>query len=228
VRPRLPIGSDFARRQVIYARLDWHLRPGTRFFAAAALTNQILSTLFQAMPGLISAAGHDFLTRLGSALEVINLNWARAMPEGAPGGPSLDELLVRTEQAVAQAYCDDFRARAAESWQSVRREMNALLNGKRRTAICAAAFKHGRDFRRVLAVTRRELATDLDFALEAHRVRIGCALIAEFRGREDLSAQGLPAAPPCSAGASGCASGGGSAQRLLCGNRLADAVICAR
>jgi hypothetical protein len=170
-------GPDFARRQVIYTRLDSQFRTRTRFFAAAALTNQLLSTLFQAMPGLISATGHDFLNRLGSALEVINLNWARTMPQNSPGGPSLDEFLVRTEQAVAQEYCDEFRARAMESWQSVRREMNALLNGERRIAICAAAFKHGRDFRRVLAMTRRELSADLDFALEAHRVRIGCALI---------------------------------------------------
>jgi hypothetical protein len=199
VRPRRPINSDFARRQVIYARLDQHLRPRTRFFAAAALTNQILSTLFQAMPGLISAAGHDFLNRLGFVLEARNLKWASTMPDAAPGGPSLDELLVRTEQAVAQLYCDEFRARAAQSWQSVRREMNALLNGEG-IAFCAAAFKPGRDFRRVLAVTRSELAADLDFAVEAHRVRIGCALIDEFRGGNHLSAHRLLPARPCLGG----------------------------
>jgi hypothetical protein len=186
VRRRLPINSDFARRQLIYARLDQHLRPRTRFFAAAALTNQILSTLFQAMPSLISATGHVFLNQLGSALEVNNLNWVRAMPQDAPGGPSLDGLLVRTEQAVAQMYCDEFRASAMESWQSVRREMNTLLNGECGTAVFAAAFKHGRHFRRVLAMTRRELAADLDFALEAHRVRIGCGLIDAFRGRKTV------------------------------------------
>ena len=91
-------GHEFARRHVLYTQLDQHLHAATRFFAAAALVNEVFAQLFRRLPIGVSQRSFAFLSELGSSLEPVNLHYARGIRDGRLCGPWLDRALVRLEQ----------------------------------------------------------------------------------------------------------------------------------
>jgi hypothetical protein len=69
--------SEFARRFVLYTRLDGRFYDRTRFFAAAAQINAVLAALLEFLPAIRASRSFSFLNEVGAALEVDNLAYAR-------------------------------------------------------------------------------------------------------------------------------------------------------
>jgi hypothetical protein len=172
--------AAFERRSALYARFDAHLCDHTRFFAAAALVNAALARLFGVWPAIRSTRSFNFLNEVGASLEIANLAFAREISRRPIGGP-LDDALVRAEQGRLQRYVSARQARHPQQWESIRRELNRLLNDR-----CAASFfsrwceASGR-FSEVLRAVRGPSRLELDFANESHRILIGLKLVEHVR-----------------------------------------------
>ena len=176
-RPHWGRGHEFARRHVLYRQLDHRLRAATRFFAAAALVNEVFAQLFRRLPIGVSQRTFAFLSELGSSLEPVNLHYARRIRDGGLGGAWLDPTLIRLEQQYVQRLGQRWAGRSTAGWRGVRGELNALLNGHHPVALFAPCLPCGRQVLGVLTAVRQDLGVDLDFADGLHRIRIGCALV---------------------------------------------------
>jgi hypothetical protein len=173
-------GDEFARRSVLYGSLDRLLRSNTRFFAAAALVNEVTAELFRRLPIGLSTGSRTFLCELGASLEPLNLGYARAISDRCYSGPWLDRSLVRLEQQQVQMCCHRWAGRSGSAWPRVRRELNALLNAYHPVALFASYLPCCRQLAGVLASVRQDLGVALDFANGSHRIEIGCALIQQL------------------------------------------------
>jgi hypothetical protein len=167
----------------MYWALDRHFGGRTRFFAAAAMTNQMFAMLFKAAPHLVSRRTGNFLSELGARLEIANVRFADEIRRHGGRGASLDRHLVSSEQNLVQAYVDAVSVRVAD-WHRIGYELNRLLNGTHLASLAASVVSRTRGYRRVLAEARRRTGGHLDFAHEAHRVSIGCALVHHVREQE--------------------------------------------
>jgi hypothetical protein len=180
-------GSDdeFARRSMLYGSLDRLLRPNTRFFAAAALVNEVFANLLRRVPIGLSRRTYTFLCELGASLEPMNVGYARGIYDRCYSGPWLDRSLVRLEQQQVQMCCHQWARRSGSAWPRVRRELNALLNACHPVVLFASYSPCSRQLAGVVAGVRQDLGVALDFANGSHRIQIGCALIQQLR-REQL------------------------------------------
>ncbi len=149
----------------------------TRFFAAAALVNEVFAKLFRRVPMGVSQRSIAFLSELASSLEPVNLHYARRIRDGGLSGPWLDRALVRLEQQHVQRWGQRWAARSAVGWPGVRRELNGLLNAYHPVALFAPCLPCGRQLLSVLTAVRQDLGVDLDFADGSHRIRVGYALV---------------------------------------------------
>jgi hypothetical protein len=171
--PRQP-AAHFQRRALLYADLDRELSRKTRFFGAASMTNNVLGRLFEFHPTLISPDSGRLLQRLGAALERLNVGFAKSIRAGVECGDALDRRLVEAEQRAAQTQWGKSYSKPVEQ------ELDDLLNGSHVLCLFARFWKDSRDYSAVLAALRRQMGVRLNFADEAHRVNIGCALIAHL------------------------------------------------
>jgi hypothetical protein len=183
--------GDFDRRSRLYTRCDIQLREYTRFFAAAAAVNSVLARYFAVLPVIRSPRTFIFLNEVGTALESRNLIYARQIGSGV-SGTALDHALVRNEQALLQRYVYAQKTHASQQWESTRRELNQMLNGRYATMFFCPWCEGSERLSRVLRDVRRHFGTELDFASESHRVWIGRRLIEDIRG---VSANILTATP---------------------------------
>jgi hypothetical protein len=189
-----PRSTEFERRSALYSRLDLQLCDQTRFFAAAALVNAVFATLFQLWSAIRPPRSFNFLNEVGAALETDNLRYARAITAHTPGD-SLDYALVCAEQARLQCYVRAHQALRPRQWESIRRELNGLLNDRYAIALFSRWGKGGARLYRVLHEVRERLGTTLDFSTESHRIRIGLRLIEHFRQeRSSMEGKVLPCA----------------------------------
>lgn len=176
-RPRWGRGHEFARRNMLYTRLDQCLYVTTRFFAAAALVNEVFAQLFRRVPIGVSQQSFAFLSELASSLEPVNLHYARRIRDGDLCGPRLDRALVCLEQQHVQRWGQRWAARSPLGWRAVRHELNALLNAYHPMTLLAPCLPCGRQLLSVLTAARQDLGVDVDFANDSHRIRIGYALV---------------------------------------------------
>jgi hypothetical protein len=88
--------------------------------------------------------------------------------------------LVCAEQRLLQFYVQAHQARRPHVWESIRAELNALLNDRYAASLFSASFGTAR-FSGVLREVRAHVGTALDFAAESHRIRIGLRLIEHIR-----------------------------------------------
>lgn len=172
--------TEFERRSALYSRLDWQLREHTRFFAAAALINTVLAMLFAVRPAIRPPRTFHFLNEVGAALETDNLAYAREIAGYTPGA-TLDYALVCAEQARLQRYVRAHQVQRPGQWESVRTELNALLNDRYAAALFVGWCTGTRRLYRVLQEVRERVGTALDFGIESHRIRIGLRLIEHIR-----------------------------------------------
>jgi hypothetical protein len=171
---------EFERRSALYARLDEELFNWTRFFGAAALTNAVLAQFFRLTPRVVPRSC-EFLRQLGSVLEAANLQYAAAIKRQAPASAALDCRLVRSEQRLVQCWLVEQQARADSRWDSIRGEINGVLNECHFTSVFSRCFARSRYYYGVLRRIRRETGVPFDFASESHRVRIGLGLVERIR-----------------------------------------------
>jgi hypothetical protein len=176
-----PRAAQFQRRSVLYSRLDARLFDRTRFFAAAALINSVFAELFQVFPVIRSPRSFTFVNEVGAALEVANLHYASEISRRTPGRPALDHALVRAEQRLLQSYVQLHQAQRPQQWESIRSELNALLNDRYAASLISRWCKASGPFTQVLREVRARLGTALDFASESHRIQIGLTLIEHIR-----------------------------------------------
>jgi hypothetical protein len=108
-------GDEFARRSMLYGSLDRLLRSNTRFFAAAALLNEVFADLFHRAPIGLSRGSYTFLCELGASLEPMNVGYARGIRDRCYSGPWLDRSLVRLEQRQVQMCCHRWARRSASA-----------------------------------------------------------------------------------------------------------------
>ena len=178
--------AEFARRSVLYTRCDARLCGHTRFFAAAALDNTVLAQHFRVLSALRAPRSLNFLSVVGAALEIDNLGYARQISQRAPDA-ALDHALVRAEQGQLQGYVRAHQRRRPKEWQSIRSELNGLLNDRYAGSFLSLWCKSASGLSRVLRELRAEIRTELDFADETHRIRIGLGLIVQIRRERCLS-----------------------------------------
>jgi hypothetical protein len=181
---RVPVrghrSAEFERRSALYTRLDGQLCSHTRFFAAAALVNTALARRFEVLPALRSPHSLYFLNEVGAALEADNLAYAREISRRTPGS-ILDRALVCAEQARLQWYVYAHQAQRPKQWESIRSEINRLLNERDAASYFSRWCKGSGRVTRVLREVRGHLGMELDFATESHRIRIGLGLIEHIR-----------------------------------------------
>ncbi len=170
----------FERRCALYIELDETLSSHTRFFAAAALTNALLSRLFSLLP-IRTPRSYHFLNELGAMLEAANVSYAAKISRGLARGAVLDDVLVREEQSLVRVHVEAHRARGANHWHQIRRYLNGLLNRLGCASVLSRWLICHRHYCAVLTMIRNDMGIPLDFADESHRVRIGLGLIHHIR-----------------------------------------------
>jgi hypothetical protein len=172
--------TEFGRRSLLYSSLDAQLSDHTLFFAAAALVNSVLATLFESLSVVRPPRSFTFLNEVGAELETDNLSYARAITQHKPGD-TLDLALVCFEQARLQRHVSAQRIQHPRQWELIRGELNSLLNDRYAAAFFARWGKGTARLYRVLGDARGSLGTRLDFGTESHRIRIGLGLIEDIR-----------------------------------------------
>lgn len=175
----------FADRVRLYAGLDEKLHSTTRFFGAAAVTNAALVELCSLpCPGRWRLA-IDYFGLIGTALEAINVKWARRIEAGEVRKGDLDSSLVTLEQLeverlLRQYQCQHFHHRAVE-------QINWLLEWAHQLAGPLRHCPSIKVYRRVLADMRARLGRPADFASLEDRIGIGHALTRSIRASETLA-----------------------------------------
>ena len=179
------MGFDFGRRALWYRSLDLELRAKTRFFGAAALTNRVLARLYENRLNTALPLSGRLLMRLGTELERFNTDLAASVRGSEQRGRTLDRRLVCAEQRVAQIHW--LAERRNRDRPLVERELNGFLNQSHVSCLLARLWKDSHEYCTVLASLRARMGSPLDFAVESHRVDIGCALIEHLnRNHEPL------------------------------------------
>jgi hypothetical protein len=190
--------AAFLQRARHYARVDRQLGHKTRFFAAAAVTNQVLGWLAPLHLAVgTSAFTIQELASMGSALERINRHYAGVILDAPPvAGDGLEAVDVETiggEQRELQGVLDAFKQRAPVQYELFIRELGALMN---RPPWPVLRYLHPLVFgyQQVLAAVRARLRARLDFSNQQHREAIGFALIDNIRAVHGRAAR-LPGHP---------------------------------
>jgi hypothetical protein len=165
---------------VLYTCCDGRTRGHTRFFAAAALVNAALAQHFGLFAAIRAPLSLGFLSAVGTALEIDNLRYAQAISRRHTVS-MLDSTLVHAEQGRVQRYVCMHQRRRPQEWESIRTELNDLLNGRYAGSFLWRWCRGVSSLSGVLLEVRRDLRGELDFANQTHRIRIGLGLIAQIR-----------------------------------------------
>jgi hypothetical protein len=169
----------FADRVKLYTALDEKLHLRTRFFGAAAVTNSALVELCSLPCPRVWRCAIDYFGHIGSALEAMNVKWARCIEDGVLPKGNLDRTLVTLEQLEVERLLrrhqsEPFHHRALD-------QINWLLQ---RAHSLARPLRHCPSigtFRQVLGHMRARLGRPVDFALLDDRIGIGHALTRSLR-----------------------------------------------
>lgn len=190
--------ADFKRRARLYSELDRRLRPETRFYAAAALTNIVLAQLCIHRRGCVglSCSTLTYLARLGGHLEQVNVGWAveiargrypastvQEMSAGIPVG--LDTALVRVEQAIVERHLGELGQADAPHHSRVVRQIDRILNWAPHWLSFLPGAHGTQAYGQVLRRVAMDVGRSLRFAVRDDRIRIGLALIGYASGRCD-------------------------------------------
>jgi hypothetical protein len=128
----------------------------------------------------------DWLSDLGASLETVNCSIADAMHSGRLTGPALDKRIVSLEQSVVEQSLEDARTSQTAVYFEVLPALDALLNQQGWLSMLHFS-PTVRWYRRVLSEVRDELRSPIEFARQAHREKIGLALIGALRRERELS-----------------------------------------
>lgn len=171
--------QEFAARVHLYTQWDRKLRPQTRFFGAAALTNAALVELcvLRCSGHLVGNAGVELLSTVGRRLERVNIEVARIVERGSLQRRDLDRALVTLEQSVLERVLRQEAARAPHSHGQAVQQINRLLFCVEQWVWPSYRWPSGYLYRGVLRRVRAQLGRRPDFAVLNDRIGIGEALI---------------------------------------------------
>jgi hypothetical protein len=175
--------TDCRRRISVYSKWDLRLRPYTRFFGAAAVTNATLAELFGSCVArsLLSVRTTSFLSELGMALEHLNLDLAKRLACQPLPLPDLDGYIVHAEQSAVEFMLHKLQCSNTLAHEHVIREINRLLERVRTGLAFGLLFPYGSYYSRALRTAHRELGRPTDFATQSDRELIGRILIGQLR-----------------------------------------------
>jgi hypothetical protein len=175
----------FEQRAELYADWDRQLRAKTRFFAAACLTNRVLGVLARmAFPVRLSAGAVELLEKLGASLEPGNRSLAMRVRAGKRSGALLDAWMVQIEQRRVESFLDGWGALRPTTVRRVTAELDGVLNWNVPCSLCCNLLPSLSGYLGVLRLVRSEIGPRIEFARQAHRVRIGQELIEGIRDGE--------------------------------------------
>jgi hypothetical protein len=182
---RRVVFSDFAQRAALYWQWDQALCGSTRFYAAAALINEVFAECLSGPARvLLSAPTLEFFLTVSRTLQRFNTNWAVSVgrsEQGVREGAQLDTWLVQLEQVLVerclrQLYCAERRA-----YGRVIREANAWLRLAQALAGFPAPYPSFTILGSVLRQLHRGRGQSIDFAQRSDREAVGNALIVSAR-----------------------------------------------
>ena len=181
----MSVCSDFRRRMRLYAQWDLRLAPRTRFFGAAALTNEALAELFSRFTARICLSGSTagFLTGLGHLLEGVNVRLACEIERGRLTATDLDVRMVACEQSIVEVQLNRLRSTDAGAHLRATAQIDRVLTLVRFAATPARLCASGAAYWSVLRGVGTDLGRSARFALQTDRERIGLGLIRQLRGR---------------------------------------------
>ena len=138
----------------------------------------------------MSREAKEFLREVSGRLETLNVQTALSIENGSLSHPDLDGYLVNLEQTNVQAALDQLRTTNPERYQSVVREVNALLNAKGWQRRAGRFYGSDRAYQDVLDQVRDDLGRDIDFSSQNDRESIGHQLIDTLDNIRNSRAEG--------------------------------------
>jgi hypothetical protein len=182
-RARSPYRFD--QRAELYAEWDQQLCAKTRFFAAASVTNRVLGALTRmAFPLRLSLGAGELLERLGASLERRNRCFAERLSTEERSGALLDTWMVQSEQQRVEGFLKEWAVIWPAHMRRVTAELDEILNWDFPCSLWNALLPSVSGYFSVLRLARHEVGAPIEFAQQAHRVRIGQVLIEAIRGEE--------------------------------------------
>jgi hypothetical protein len=127
---RCALFAEFGARAALYRRWDRALYGSTRFYAAAALINEVFAECLSGPTCLLlSTRTLDLFGATSRALLRFNASWAVAVARGGVHGLKgfqLDARLVQVEQMIVQRHLCELRREDRPAYHHVVREANRL------------------------------------------------------------------------------------------------------
>jgi len=155
----------------------------TRFFGAAAVTNAALVELFSIRGERICLSGRTsgFLSKVGTALELANLEMGHRIMGAIRVQEDLDAEMVAAEQARVEQMLRLLECADPSAYAVTVAQMNRLLSLVSSTAALPKWFSNGATYAWVLRNVGDHLRRPLSFACQSDRERIGQTLIRRLR-----------------------------------------------
>jgi hypothetical protein len=183
---RRAVFSDFAQRAALYSQWDHALSGSTRFYAAAALINEVFAECLSGPARvLLSAPTVEFFITVSRALQGFNVNWAfsvgRGGRQGVQQGAQLDTWLVHVEQVIVERCLRQLYRAERRAYGRVIREANAGLRLAQALAGFPAPYPSFTTLGNVLRQLHRGRGQSIDFAQRSDREAVGNALIVSAR-----------------------------------------------
>lgn len=176
--------TEFSERAQRYWAWDRSVQATTRFFGAAALTNEVLAFGCARLEArmMVSRSSFGLMAALSRRLERMNgalLRRARQQPSGYAAA-SLDAELVWTEQCLVERQLERWRVQAPRLLPALVMQMSRIIEvGTAEVSFVGSASCSF--YLRVLRDLRMQLGRPLQFAALMDRYRIGLALANAMR-----------------------------------------------
>jgi hypothetical protein len=126
----------------------------------------------------------ELLESLGASLEQDNRYLAERVRGERRSGASLDRWMVQIEQRRVDTFLHRWAALHPAAVRQVTAELDGVLNWNFPCSLCGALLPSLSGYFSVLRLVRREIGPRIEFARQAHRVRIGQELIEGIREGE--------------------------------------------
>lgn len=199
---RRALFAEFGARAALYRRWDRALSRSTRFYAAAALINEVFAECLSGPACvLFSTRALDFFGATSRALLRFNAPWAIAVARGGIRhglkDAQLDARLVHVEQMIVQRHLCELHREDRIAYHHVVREANRWLYLSQAFAGIARPYPSFSALGEVLRPIQRIRGQAIDFARRSDREAIGYALIASARRQAGRPAVPLPVLAGC-------------------------------
>ncbi len=181
--------ASFLHRAHNYSVFDRRLSCHTRFFGAAALTNQVLAEIVShpLAKTWLSASTVHCLRDLGGSLMSVNENAAATLMRVERPARGWDAAMVSMEQSLVQTYLSRLESQEPRTYLAIVKQMDGLFSAarfasmERLASVYAALRCHSFRYAAALRTVSSRLKRPICFSIQGHRELIGNTLIAGLR-----------------------------------------------